>query len=131
MQVHEVLATTCRPILQLAGDESIEIACRIMEIAGLPAVLLIDSDRRYVGLLTVRDIVNYLANDNHTGYDNAQFATRYAERGPLPCCSRFDSLLEIFYRMDRDDLDAIVVAEGDVHLGILTFDAAAHYLLKR
>lgn len=131
MQVHEVIATACHPIVQLAGDESIEVACRLMEDAGLPAVLLIDSDRRCVGLLTVRDIVNYLANDNHTGYDNAQLVTRNAARGPLPCCSRFDSLLEIFYRMDRDDLDAIIVAEGEVHLGILTFDAAAHYLLKR
>lgn len=128
MRVQEVIAKACHPIVELAGDESIEVASQLMEYAGLPAVLLIDSDRRCVGLLTVRGIVNYLAKDGHKAYHDAQLVTRYGVRERIPCCSRFDNLSHVFHRMDRDGLDAIVVAEGEVHLGILTFDIVAYYL---
>jgi len=119
VSIGEVLHKIGRPLVQAPHHSSLQSLSQLLSYAGLDAILLIDREKRAVGVATAKTIVHHLARSARAGASSA-FVLSFAEE--IECCSALDGLTEVAARMLQAGVSVLLVEENGELSATVTFD---------
>lgn len=117
MHISDVLAAKGRSIITLWTTHCLADAMRLFDERKISSIVIVDPERRPLGLLTDRDAVHALARHGPTAFSMSVTSVMNA---PAPCCAPDTTVAQALARMTFDRLRHLVVMADENMTGIVS-----------
>ncbi|WP_374548068.1 CBS domain-containing protein [Rhodoblastus sp.] len=119
VSIGEVLHRIGKPLIQASYHSSLQSLARLFRYSGVEAVLLIDQERRVIGVVTPSSIAAQIARNA-----KAETADRIFFSFPedVGCCSAWDDLDDVAVRMFRKGHSVLLVNANGQYSATITLE---------
>ena len=117
MTLAEVLATKGRSVVTLWTNHTLAGAIKLFDERGVSSVVIVDPERRPLGLVTDRDAVHAIARH---GGNALSMGVTHVMTAPVPACAPATTVAQAMARMTNDRLRHVIVMDGDTRAGIVS-----------
>jgi CBS domain-containing protein len=117
MRIADVLATKPKGVVTLWTNHTLAEALRLMDERSVSSVVIVDPERRPLGLLTDRDAVHALAAHGPTALE---MGVTHLMSAPPPYCTPDTTVSQALARMTADRVRHLVVVGEEIMLGVVS-----------
>jgi CBS domain-containing protein len=117
MTLTEVLAHKGRHVVTLWTNHTLADAVRLFDERSVSSVVIVDPERRPLGIVTDRDAVHAIARH---GPSALAMGVTHVMNSPVPGCSADTTVNQALVRMTNDRLRHLVVMSGEAMAGVVS-----------
>lgn len=117
MRIAEVLTGKAKGVVTLWPNHALADAVRLFDTRNVSSVVIVDPERRPLGLVTDRDTVRALARH---GPDALAMEVTHVMASPAPACSPETTVAQALARMTADRIRHLVVIAGEEMIGVVS-----------
>ena len=117
MRIAEVLAQKSQSVVTLWPNHTLDDAVRLCDEHHIASVVIVDPERRPLGLVTDRQIIRALARH---GPAALQMGVTHVMLSPPPACTPESRVADAMHRMTADRVRHLIVMKGDELAGVVS-----------
>ena len=117
MTLAEVLAAKDRSVVTLWTNHTLADAMKLFDERAISSVVIVDPERRPLGLVTDRNAVHAIARH---GGNALGMGVTHVMTTPVPACAPGMAVAQALARMTHDRLRHLIIIDGDAMAGIVS-----------